>query len=79
MDSARTLPHKYCGFVNFVNVEDAMDAKVAMNGYEVEEGRVLLISYAKVPDSEKTEKVEKEEERSERMERSEKGSKIMGK
>ncbi|KAJ2090217.1 hypothetical protein IW140_002142 [Coemansia sp. RSA 1813] len=48
IDSVRVLNHKNCGFVNFVRMEDAVRAKQAMNGKNVE-GSVVRIGYAKVP------------------------------
>ncbi|KAJ1800323.1 hypothetical protein LPJ59_001186 [Coemansia sp. RSA 2399] len=48
IDSVRVLNHKNCGFVNFVRMEDAVRAKQAMNGKQVE-GSVVRIGYAKVP------------------------------
>lgn len=35
VESARVLPHKNCGFVNFVNIESAVQAKTVLNGKEL--------------------------------------------
>ncbi|KAI8821491.1 uncharacterized protein EV422DRAFT_567225 [Fimicolochytrium jonesii] len=48
VESARVLTHKNCGFVNFVRLEDAMEARRRMNGNDVG-GAVIKIGYAKVP------------------------------
>ncbi|KAJ3004539.1 hypothetical protein HKX48_001170 [Thoreauomyces humboldtii] len=48
VESARVLTHKNCGFVNFIRLEDAMDARKSMNGKEIG-GSVVKIGYAKVP------------------------------
>ncbi|TPX53560.1 hypothetical protein PhCBS80983_g06262 [Powellomyces hirtus] len=48
VESARVLTHKNCGFVNFIRLEDAMEARKNMNGKEIG-GSVIKIGYAKVP------------------------------
>ncbi|ORX48639.1 hypothetical protein BCR36DRAFT_72354 [Piromyces finnis] len=48
IESARVLTHKNCGFVNFEKLEDAIKAKLEMNGKEID-GTDLRIGYAKVP------------------------------
>ncbi|KAJ3141043.1 hypothetical protein HDU90_007066 [Geranomyces variabilis] len=48
VESARVLTHKNCGFINFVRLEDAMEARKNMNGKEIG-GSVVKIGYAKVP------------------------------
>ncbi|PVU84993.1 hypothetical protein BB560_007191 [Smittium megazygosporum] len=48
VESARILGQKSCGFVNFERLEDAVRAKQATNGRELD-GVVVRIGYAKVP------------------------------
>ncbi|KAJ3327209.1 hypothetical protein HDU76_012209 [Blyttiomyces sp. JEL0837] len=48
VESARVLTHKNCGFVNFDRLEDAIEARKAMNGKEIS-GSVVKIGFAKVP------------------------------
>ncbi|OMJ23836.1 Pumilio domain-containing protein [Smittium culicis] len=48
VESARILGQKSCGFVNFEKIEDAVRAKQATNGKELD-GMVVRIGYAKVP------------------------------
>ncbi|OLY82723.1 Pumilio domain-containing protein [Smittium mucronatum] len=48
VESARILGQKSCGFVNFERIEDAVRAKQATNGKELD-GMVVRIGYAKVP------------------------------
>eukprot|EP00833_Pecoramyces_ruminatium_P016291 jgi/Orpsp1_1/1190323/evm.model.d7180000078241.1 len=48
IESARVLTHKNCGFVNFEKLEDAIKAKLEMNGKDTD-GTDLRIGYAKVP------------------------------
>jgi RNA recognition motif-containing protein len=48
IESARVLTHKNCGFVNFEKLEDAIKAKLEMNGKD-SDGTDLRIGYAKVP------------------------------
>jgi len=48
IESARVLTHKNCGFVNFEKLEDAIKAKLEMNGKDTN-GTDLRIGYAKVP------------------------------
>ncbi|PVU98651.1 hypothetical protein BB559_001384 [Furculomyces boomerangus] len=48
VESARILTQKSCGFVNFERLEDAVRAKQATNGRELD-GMVVRIGYAKVP------------------------------
>ncbi|KAI9030526.1 armadillo-type protein [Hyaloraphidium curvatum] len=48
MESARVLTHKNCGFVNFENIEHAMEAVRAMHGTQIGPNFVRL-GYAKVP------------------------------
>ncbi|KAJ3092152.1 hypothetical protein HK102_010276 [Quaeritorhiza haematococci] len=50
IESARVLTHKNCGFVNFERLEDAIEARKAMNGKDIG-GSVVKIGYAKVPSS----------------------------
>jgi protein JSN1 len=47
IESSRILTHKNCGFVNFERLEDAIRAKKAMNGTEIN-GAIVRIGYAKV-------------------------------
>src|SRR5690606_33206161 len=35
VDSARVLTHKNCGFINYLSVEHAMTARMALNGKEI--------------------------------------------
>ncbi|ORY22709.1 ARM repeat-containing protein, partial [Neocallimastix californiae] len=48
IESARLLSHKTCGFINFENLDDAIQAKEKMNGLEIN-GTAIKVSYAKVP------------------------------
>ncbi|TPX53635.1 hypothetical protein SeMB42_g00654 [Synchytrium endobioticum] len=48
IESARVLTHKNCGFINYERLEDAMEARKAMNGREIG-GSVVKINFAKVP------------------------------
>ena len=48
VESARVLTHKNCGFINYERLEDAMEARKAMNGREIG-GSVVKINFAKVP------------------------------
>ncbi|KAI8804762.1 armadillo-type protein [Cladochytrium replicatum] len=48
IESARVLTHKNCGFVNFDKLEDAIEARKAMNGKEIS-GSIVKIGFAKVP------------------------------
>ncbi|KAI8899559.1 armadillo-type protein [Globomyces pollinis-pini] len=48
VESARVLTHKNCGFVNFINLEDAMTARSELNGQEIG-GSIVKIGFAKVP------------------------------
>lgn len=49
IDSARVLVHKNCGFVNFENIESAVQAKSLLNGKEIFPGAgPVRIGYAKV-------------------------------
>jgi protein JSN1 len=50
IESARVLSHKNCGFINFVRLEDAAEAKKQMNGKEIS-GATVKIGFAKVPNS----------------------------
>ncbi|KAF2195995.1 RNA binding protein-like protein Jsn1 [Delitschia confertaspora ATCC 74209] len=50
IESARVLTHKNCGFVNFENLESAVQAKQTLNGMEIFPGAgPVRIGYAKVP------------------------------
>ena len=50
IDSTRVLTHKNCGFVNFENLESAVQAKQALNGKEIFPGAgPVRIGYAKIP------------------------------
>jgi len=50
IESTRVLTHKSCGFVNFENIESAMQAKVQLNDKEIFPGAgPIRIGYAKVP------------------------------
>lgn len=48
VESLKTLPHRNCGFVNFFEVKNALDAKNSLNG-QVVDGMPLKISFAKPP------------------------------
>ncbi|KAJ3077179.1 hypothetical protein HDU98_007564 [Podochytrium sp. JEL0797] len=48
VESCRVLTHKSCGFVNFENLPDAMQAQQSMNGLEVH-GMTIKVGFAKVP------------------------------
>ena len=48
IESARVLSHKNCGFINFLRVEDAVEARKHMNGKEIS-GAIVKIGFAKVP------------------------------
>lgn len=51
VESARVLPHKNCGFVNFVNVESAIQAREVLNGKELFSGTgPCRVSFTKVVD-----------------------------
>ena len=50
IESSRVLSHKNCGFVNFVTVEDAVNARSALSGRELFPGTGgIKIGFAKVP------------------------------
>jgi len=50
IESTRVLVHKNCGFVNFENVESAIQAKNEVNGTEIFPGAgPIRIGYAKAP------------------------------
>ncbi|KAI4161078.1 MAG: hypothetical protein LQ342_005115 [Letrouitia transgressa] len=50
IESTRVLIHKSCGFVNFENVESAIQAKSSLNGKEIFPGAgPVRIGYAKAP------------------------------
>jgi protein JSN1 len=50
IDSTRVLTHKNCGFVNFENLDSAVQAKSQLNGKEIFPGAgPVRIGYAKVP------------------------------
>ncbi|KAF2126104.1 RNA binding protein-like protein Jsn1 [Dothidotthia symphoricarpi CBS 119687] len=50
IDSTRVLTHKNCGFVNFENLESAVQAKTQLNGKEIFPGAgPIRIGYAKIP------------------------------
>ena len=50
IESTRVLVHKNCGFVNFENVESAIQAKTEANGTEIFPGAgPVRIGYAKAP------------------------------
>jgi protein JSN1 len=50
IESARVLTHKNCGFVNFENLEHAVNARIQLNGKEIFPGAgPVRIGYAKVP------------------------------
>ncbi|RPA80878.1 ARM repeat-containing protein, partial [Ascobolus immersus RN42] len=49
VESARVLTHKSCGFVNFVRIESAMQARAVLNGKEIFPGAgAVRIGFAKV-------------------------------
>jgi RNA recognition motif-containing protein len=48
VESARVLTHKNCGFVNFVNLQDAIVARTRLNGQHIF-GSIVKIGFAKVP------------------------------
>lgn len=48
VESCRILTHKNCGFINFINLDDAITAKRELNGRELE-GSIVKIGFAKVP------------------------------
>lgn len=50
IESTRVLTHKNCGFVNFENLDSAVQAKSQLNGKEIFPGAgPVRIGYAKVP------------------------------
>ncbi|KAF2477563.1 uncharacterized protein BDR25DRAFT_2058 [Lindgomyces ingoldianus] len=50
IESTRVLTHKNCGFVNFENLDSAIQAKSQLNGKEIFPGAgPVRIGYAKVP------------------------------
>ncbi|KAF2678223.1 hypothetical protein K458DRAFT_142858 [Lentithecium fluviatile CBS 122367] len=50
IESTRVLTHKNCGFVNFENIDSAIQAKSQLNGKEIFPGAgPVRIGYAKVP------------------------------
>lgn len=50
IESTRVLVHKNCGFVNYENIESAIQAKSALNGQEIFPGAgPVRIGYAKAP------------------------------
>ncbi|KAF2875304.1 hypothetical protein BDV95DRAFT_592012 [Massariosphaeria phaeospora] len=50
IESTRVLTHKNCGFVNFDNIDSAIQAKGQLNGKEIFPGAgPVRIGYAKVP------------------------------
>ena len=52
IESTRVLTHKNCGFVNFESVENAIQARQALNGKEIFPGAgQVRIGYAKAPNS----------------------------
>lgn len=52
VESARVLPHKNCGFVNFLNIESAVQAKSVLHGKELFTGYgPCRVGFAKVVDS----------------------------
>ena len=52
VESARVLPHKNCGFVNFVSIDSAIQAKSVLNGKELFTGNgPCRVGFAKVVDS----------------------------
>ncbi|OCK81094.1 hypothetical protein K432DRAFT_28220 [Lepidopterella palustris CBS 459.81] len=55
IESTRVLTHKNCGFVNFENMESAIQAKSQLNGKEIFPGAgPVRIGYAKVPSASAT-------------------------
>jgi protein JSN1 len=52
IESTRVLTHKNCGFVNFENIENAIQARQALNGKEIFPGAgQVRIGYAKAPNN----------------------------
>lgn len=52
IESTRVLTHKNCGFVNFENIENAVQARQALNGKEIFPGAgQVRIGYAKAPNN----------------------------
>ena len=52
IESTRVLTHKNCGFVNFDSVENAIQARQALNGKEIFPGAgQVRIGYAKAPNN----------------------------
>ena len=49
VESCRVLTHKNCGFVNFVTIQDAINARKNMNGKLIN-GGAIKINFAKVPE-----------------------------
>jgi protein JSN1 len=50
IESTRVLTHKNCGFVNYENLESAVQAKSTLNGKEIFPGAgPVRIGYAKIP------------------------------
>lgn len=50
IESTRVLTHKNCGFVNYENLDSAIQAKLQLNGKEIFPGAgPVRIGYAKVP------------------------------
>jgi protein JSN1 len=50
IESTRVLTHKNCGFVNYENLESAIQAKSTLNGKEIFPGAgPVRIGYAKIP------------------------------
>jgi len=81
IESARLLSHKTCGFINFENLDDAIQAMEKMNGLEIN-GTAIKVSYAKVPpkseshDSESVKSLSSpSSEKSKEKKKSEKGKK----
>lgn len=56
VESVRVLIQKNCGFVNFIDVEDAISAREELDGQELS-GSVVKIGFAKVPTVPKTDAV----------------------
>ncbi|XTI82983.1 hypothetical protein V2W45_72189 [Cenococcum geophilum] len=55
IESTRVLTHKNCGFVNFENLDSAVQAKSQLNGKEIFPGAgPVRIGYAKVPSASAT-------------------------
>jgi len=55
IESTRVLTHKSCGFVNYENVDSAIQAKSQLNNKEIFPGAgALRIGYAKVPSTSNT-------------------------